>query len=341
MNIRVNKMKIAVIGAGAIGNLVAGYLKLKGQDAVLVGRTDSVSVIKEKGLQISGIRNNFNIQIDVSERLSQNSGLAILTTKTQDVEGAVKENLRFIEDAAILTTQNGIHADSIVSKYIPKENIISSIVMFGATYLEPGKVVHNFEGNWIMGRISGENDGDVAKVSEVLNKIFPTIVTENIQGMKYLKIFVNANNCIPAILGVSMQEAFSDIDISRISIAIWKEGLEVVSFSGINLVSLPDFPLERLTKLTSMPITEAAKVFSGVMTNLSKEPLYGSILQSIKRGRTSEIDYINGEFVRLAKDNHLAAPLNKRLVKMVHRIEQTKRFFTKEELLNKIKRLIS
>ncbi len=334
-------MKIAVIGAGAIGNLVAGYLKLKGQDAVLVGRTDSVSVIKEKGLQISGIRNNFNIQIDVSERLSQNSGLAILTTKTQDVEGAVKENLRFIEGAAILTTQNGMHADSIVSKYIPKENIISSIVMFGATYLEPGKVVHNFEGNWIMGRISGENDGDVAKVSEVLNKIFPTIVTENIQGMKYLKIFVNANNCIPAILGVSMQEAFSDIDISRISIAIWKEGLEVVSFSGINLVSLPDFPLERLTKLTSMPITEAAKIFSGIMTNLSKEPLYGSILQSIKRGRTSEIDYINGEFVRLAKDNNVGAPLNKKLVKMVHQVEQTKRFFTKEELLNKIKRLIS
>lgn len=334
-------MKIAVIGAGAIGNLVAGYLKLKGQDVFLVGRNDSVGVIKEKGLQISGVRNNFNTQIDVSERLSRNSDLVILATKTQDVEGAVKENLRFIEGAAILTTQNGVRAESIVAKYIPKENIISSIVMFGATYLEPGKVVHNFEGNWILGRISGENDGDVAKVSEVLNKIFPIVVAENIQGMKYLKIFVNANNCIPAILGVSMQEAFSDIDISRISIAIWKEGLDIVRRSGINLVSLPDFPLERLTKLTSMPINEAAKVFSGIMTGLSKEPLYGSILQSIKRGRRSEIDYINGEFVRLAKDNFLAAPLNKKLVKLVHRIEQTQRFFTKEELLHKTKGLVS
>ncbi|MDP3732122.1 MAG: ketopantoate reductase family protein [Candidatus Omnitrophota bacterium] len=334
-------MRIAVIGAGAIGNLVAGYLKLKGQDVLLIGRNDSVGVIKEKGLQISGVRNNFNIQIDVSERLSQNSDLVILTTKTQDVERAVKENLRFIEGASILTTQNGVQSDSIVAKYIPNANIISSIVMFGATYLEPGKVVHNFEGNWIMGSISGKNDGQITKVSEVLNKIFPTIVAENIQGMKYLKIFVNANNCISAILGRSMQEAFSDINISRISIAIWKEGLEVVHRSGINLVSLPDFPLERLTKLTSMPITEAAKVFSGVMMGLSKEPLYGSILQSIKRGRVSEIDYINGEFLRLAKDNNLAAPLNKKLVKMVHRIEETKRFFSKEELLNKTKGFIS
>ncbi len=334
-------MKIAVIGAGAIGNLVAGYLKLKGQDVFLVGRNDSVGVIKEKGLQISGVRRNFSIKIDVSERLSHNSDLVILATKTQDVEGAVKENLRFVEGATILTTQNGVHADSIVSKYIPKENIISSIVMFGATYLEPGKVVHNFEGNWIMGRMFGENDGQIAKVSEILNKIFPIVVAENIQGMKYLKIFVNANNCIPAILGVSMQEAFSDIDISRISIAIWKEGLDIVRRSGINLVSLPDFPLERLTKLTSMPINEAAKVFSGIMTGLSKEPLYGSILQSIKRGRRSEIDYINGEFARLAKDNFLAAPLNKKLVKLVHRIEQTQRFFTKEELLNKTRGIVN
>jgi len=334
-------MKIAVIGAGAIGNLVAGYLKLKGQDVFLIGRNDTVGVIKEKGLQISGVRRNFNISIDVSERLSRDSDLVILATKTQDVEAAIKENLSFVEGAAILTTQNGIQAENIVAKYISKENVISSIVMFGATYLEPGKVVHNFEGNWIMGRMFGENDGHITKVSEVLNKAFPTVVAENIQGMKYLKIFVNANNCIPAILGRSMQEAFSDIDISRISIAIWQEGLDIISPSGIDLVSLPDFPLERLIKLTSMPITEAARIFSGIMTNLSKEPLYGSILQSIKRGKPSEIDYINGEFVRLAKDNNLASPLNKKLVKMVHSIEQTKRFFTKDELLNKTKGMLN
>ncbi len=334
-------MKIAVIGAGAIGNLVAGYLKLKGQDVFLIGRNDTVAVIKEKGLQISGVRRNFNISIDVSERLNRNSDLVILTTKTQDVEGAVKDNLIFIEGASILTTQNGIQADSIVAKYVPKKNIISSIVMFGATYLEPGKVVHNFEGNWIMGRIFAENGGHITKVSEVLNKVFPTVVAENIRGMKYLKIFVNANNCIPAILGRSMQEAFSDIDISRISIAIWREGLDIVFRSGIDLVSLPDFPLERLVKLTSLPDIEAARIFSGIMTALSKEPLYGSILQSIKRGRASEIDYINGEFINLAKDNNLNAPLNKKLVKMVHEVEKTKRFFSKEELLKKTKGLVN
>ncbi|MCX5714378.1 MAG: hypothetical protein NT033_06130 [Candidatus Omnitrophica bacterium] len=158
--------------------------------------------------------------------------------------------------------------------------------------------------------------------------------------MKYLKVFVNANNCIPAILGLSMQEAFSDIQISKVSIAIWKEALEVVNAAGIKLASLPDFPLERVTKLVSLPAEEGARIYSGIMANLSREPLYGSILQSIKRGKASEIDFINGEFVALAKEHNLSAPLNTKLVQMVHQVEQKKTFFSKEELLNAVKGIL-
>lgn len=327
-------MKIAVIGAGAIGGLVAGYLKLRDQVISLVGHTDSVKAIKENGLQISGVRGNFNVKLAVAEKLDFKPDLAILATKTQDIETAIKDNLSFLKKSLILTTQNGMRADEIVARFVPEENIISSIVMFGSTLLGPGVIVHNFEGSWILGRIFGKIDTKVAEISELLNKIFPTIASEEIKGTKYLKVFVNANNCIPAILGLTMQEAFADINISSVSIAIWKEGLDIIDKLGIKLVSLPDFPLERLTKLTALPTSEAAKIFSGIMTSLSKEPLYGSILQSIKRNRPSEIDYINGEFVRLAKENNLHCPLNEKLVEMVHRVEETKNFFSKEELIN-------
>jgi len=329
-------VKIAVIGAGAIGNLVAGYLKIKGEDVALVGNKDSIRVISEKGLIISGVRGIFDIKIDICARLSAPCDLAILAVKTQDIKKALKENSEFLKNAVILTVQNGVQADHIVAQYIPKERIISSIVMFGSTYLEPGKVVHNFEGNWIIGSIFGADIKGLKEVIHILKEVFPVIVDDSIKGMKYLKIFVNANNCIPAILGVSMQEAFADLEVSKISIAIWKEGLGIVSQAGIKLVSLPDFPLERLNKLIGMPIKEAAKVFSSIMVNLSKEPLFGSILQSIKRERLSEVDYINGEFASIAKENALEAPLNKRLVEMVHQVEKTKRFFTKEQLISEV-----
>jgi 2-dehydropantoate 2-reductase len=77
------------------------------------------------------------------------------------------------------------------------------------------------------------------------------------------------------------------------------------------------------------------------MSKLSRDPLYGSILQSIKRERASEIDYINGEFVNLADAHGLKADLNRALVRMVHEVEKTKKFFTKEELLNTVGGLLN
>lgn len=334
-------MNIAVIGAGAIGSLVAAYLVDKGKDAILISRPEQIPAIQENGIDIKGVRGNFKINLEAQPILSKNVDLVIFAVKTQDVVKAAIENQRYIQDAIVLTTQNGVLADSLLSKIIDKNKIISSIVMFGSTYLEPGRVIHNFEGSWILGNPFGPNGENVYKVCDILREAFNVVESEDIMGMKYLKIFVNANNCVPAILGVSMQEAFKDLEISRIAISIWREGLDVVNKAGIKLTSLPDFPLERLVKLTAMPSLEAAKVFSQMMVNLSKEPLFGSILQSIQRGKTSEIDYINGEFVAIAKKNDFSAPLNEKLVEMVHEVEKNRKFFSKEELILSTKALIN
>ncbi|MDD5568738.1 MAG: ketopantoate reductase family protein, partial [Candidatus Omnitrophica bacterium] len=327
-------MRIAVIGAGAIGNLVAGYLKLQGEDVYLVGRQEAVRAISGGGLRISGVRGDFQVNISIYDMLISKPELLILTTKTQDIEQALKDNFSLIKDAIILTTQNGLAAERIIAKFVPENNILSSIVMFGATYLEPGRVVHNFEGSWVLGNLFSESmDGRLLSLSLILDKAFPAVVSEDILGMKYLKVFVNANNCIAAILGVSMQEAFLDPKVSRVSVAIWREGFKVISKSGLKLVSLPGFPIENVTRLISLPPEEAAKIFSATMSKLSRDPLYGSILQSIKRGRLSEVDYINGEFVTLAGKCNLKASLNKKLVEMVHEVEKNKRFFSKSEFL--------
>ncbi len=329
---------IAIIGAGAIGSLVAGYLALKGQAVSLIGHADSVKAVRERGLHIAGVRGNFDITVEASDRLCVKPDLVILCVKTQDIEKTLQENFALIRDSVILTIQNGARADRIVARYIPRENIISSIVMFVATQAEPGRIIHNSEGSWILGNLFQCPVQDkIRAASTVLGTAFTTGVSDQIQGMKYLKIFVNANNSIAAILGMSLQEAFANIEISRIGIELWREGFNVLSKSGIGLASLPDFPVENLTRLLSMPGGEAACVWSQIMSNLSKYPIYGSILQSIKRGRPSEIDYINGEFVALAEENHERALLNARLVQLVHQVEATGEFLTSRELLDQVK----
>lgn len=335
-------MKIAVIGAGAIGGVVAGYLKLKGEDVTLIGRQDVVGAVSSHGLYISGCRGDHHTKLDTHTRLFFKPDVVILAVKTQDIDGAVQDNFPYIKDSLVVSTQNGVRAETALSRYFPPERIISGIIMFGATYLEPGRVVHNFEGGWIIGSMFDSAVSEsILSTSLVLDKAFTVTVSTELKGMKYLKIFVNASNCIPALLGSSMQEAFADLHMSRISIAIWKEAFDVISKAGITLASLPGFPVENVTKLTSLPKEEAAKVFSGIMVNLSTDPLYGSILQSIMRKRTSEIDFINGEFVRIAEENKGYAPLNKKLVDMVHMVEMTRHFFAKEELLAHVREFVS
>ena len=86
-----------------------------------------------------------------------------------------------------------------------------------------------------------------------------------------------------------------------------------------------------------MPIEPAAAIINKTLTGLSKEPLYGSILQSILRGKASEIDFINGEVTLIADNLHEPAPLNKKVVALVHRVEEEKRFFSTEEIKREFK----
>jgi len=334
-------MKVAVIGSGAIGGLVAGYLANKGEEVILVAPSEHVTSIAQNGLIIEGVRGRISARLPVKGRLDGRADLAILATKIPDVEKSITQNRAYLQDVPLISVQNGVRAERIIAEHLGTDRLFPSIVMFGATYLAPGKIVHNFEGDWILGRAKAGADESLQDISKVTSKIFPSPISSDIGGMKWLKLFINASNCLPAIVGKSMQETFCHLPLCKISVRIWQEGLALVDKARIELSSLPAFPVDRLTQLVSMPSDESAKIFSAIMLNLSKEPLYGSILQSIRRKRPSEIDYINGEFVNLAASVGQQAPLNQRLARMVHDVERSGRFLSEAELINQTRELVS
>ena len=315
-------MKIAVMGAGAIGSVLGGYLCEAGEDVLLIGRKVNVDAINKNGLQIEGVRGEKNIKIKTDTILSEKPEMLFLSVKTQDIPEACKAIALMTKDSTIVTMQNGVKADLLAAENLNRRDIISSVVMFGATYIEHGKFIHNFEGDFIIGNAFSKNDEIVNTTASVLNKFSRTHISDNIHGVHWTKLLLNLNNCIPAITGRTMQESFADMEQARFGFNLIKEGLNVVDKAGIRLSDLPDLPLEKLRGLLSVPIDEGAVIFSHIMQGLSKEPLYGSILQSIKRGRATEIDYLNGEIVELGKRiNHLT-PYNSKAVEMVHKIEE-------------------
>lgn len=329
-------MKTAVIGCGAIGGLFLGYLANRKLDVAGVARVYQNDSFSADGLIIQGIKGNYRIYPKTDTSLKEKTDLAIFATKINDLKSVIKDNLDFLKDAVVLSTQNGVRADYILKEYFPEEKIITGIVMFGATFYPPNRVVHNFDGDLILGNIFDVEPPAIAGVKNTLDAVFNTVILPNIKGAKYLKVFVNLNNCIPAVLGLSMQECFADREIAQLAIELNREAHYIIQKSAISLENLPGYPKQRLESLVTMDIKEAASLFSKIMTSLSKEPLDGSILQSIKRGKKSEIDYINGEIVRLAEEKKLPAPLNQKIVHLVHEVEDKKVFFKKQELLARV-----
>ncbi len=321
-------MKIAVIGAGAIGSVIAARLHQSGEDVLLTGRKEQVAAIKQNGLTIKMLEGIENIRVPVAEVIDEEFDLVIFTTKTQDVEEAYTQNCKFLETPLVLATQNGVQADNILSPHFLPEQVISSIVMFGATYIKAGEVTFDYNGDWIIGKRFVMNDSKVHEIADVLKKSFSVEVTDNILGRKWLKLFLNFNNCIPALLGKSTQETFADMDFCRLSVALLKEGLPIVQNANVKFSELPDFSVEELVDLAALPFEQAAQSVYESFLNLGVQPLFPSILQSILRGKTSEIDFINGEVVAIASGMRMDAPLNRKVVRMIHHIEETGKFYS-------------
>tara|TARA_B100000315_G_C14592979_1_gene596960 strand:- start:884 stop:1897 length:1014 start_codon:yes stop_codon:yes gene_type:complete len=334
-------MKIAVLGCGAIGSLFLGYLSGMGQKVVGVVKEYQKDALLNEGLTIESKEGSVTVKVKADTVLREKVDLAIFATKINDLEEVIKANKQALEGAFILTTQNGLAAENILGEYFPKEKIITGIVMFGATFYPPNKVVHNFGNKLIIGDVFSDSEEVNQEILLPLSDVFEVVKINNIKGAKYLKLFINLNNCLPAIIGKSMQDTYSDLELAKLAIRLNQEAYSLVDKCNIQIQSLPNYPKERLQGFVSMPLNEAASLLSQTMANLSKEPLYGSILQSIKRERRSEIDYINGEVVKLAENNNFQAPLNKKIVQMVHAVEDRKEFFSKEDLLSQTEEVMN
>ena len=326
-------IRIAVIGAGAVGSAVGALLHRAGQKVVLIARPAHVAAIRQNGLQVDGDMGDFNAPVEAAETLNFRPDLTLLTVKTQDILSAVKANQAFLSDVPVVTFQNGIRSDELVASILPRQQILSAVVLAHVTYLKPGKVTVVYRGKLILGRPFGERNGKFKEVAQILNQAVPTRVTDNIQGAHWLKLIVNLNNALPAITNQTMNQVYANASLRNLAVGLMREGLRVIERANIRLESLPQVSVA-LTKFVNwMPSGIAGRIAAAKVRQLTTEwPLWGSTLQSILRGRPTEIDYLNGEIVELGKRHGQATPLNAKIVEWVHQVEHIGQFLSAEEI---------
>lgn len=325
-------MKIAVIGAGAIGSVLGGLLARHGHDVTLIGRQPHVGHIQQDGLHIDGVLGHLNVQIAAAEALDFAPDVAIIATKTQDVRQAVFENKDALQDSNIITIQNGIQASHIAAELLGEHNIFSGVILFGATFLEPGKVTYSPRGSIVFGHAYQPKDERVQQLAELFNEAIPTVATTNITGAHWTKLVINENNALLAITNLPLQEAMRYKSIQTLSVLMMREAIRVIHASGAQLVPLPGVPISIITKLLFLPLPIARSIPKLSAQRIGQLPVLGSTLQSIRKGEPTEIDYLNGEVISLGKRHDIPTPINTKIVELVHQVAKNRQFLTPDQL---------
>jgi 2-dehydropantoate 2-reductase len=324
---------IAILGTGAIGSTLGALLNRQGQAVTLIGRPEHVHRIQTQGLHVDGAFGDFTVQVPAAETLDFQPEIVFLTMKTQDVVAAVQANRQFLEHALLVTFQNGLRSDELVAELLPATQIVSSVVIMSASYLTPGTVSVFYPGALVVGRPSAPVDRTVEEVATLLRRALPTKVSSNIIGAHWLKLLINLNNALPALTNLSLARIYADPYLRWLAVALMREGLHTAQKAGVRLESLPETPALLIRLLGRLPVGLSVRVLALSVQRVERlGPFYGSTNQSLQRGRSTEIDYLNGEVVRLGAQLDVATPLNAGVVRLVHQVEQTGEFFSTDAL---------
>jgi 2-dehydropantoate 2-reductase len=332
-------MRIAIIGAGAIGSVIGGLLSKAGEDIILVGRKPHIDAINQNGLILEGGPGTIVIKVKAAENLDFKPGLALLTVKAQHVVSSVTETQQFLSGTQVVTMQNGVQSDDQAAGLLGKKNIISSVVAFNGQFLEPGKVSYSIPFSktaLLIGEPFGNKGNRLQTLSALLNKAIGTDISEDIRAAHWTKLIWNLQTAVPAITGLSYQDSYQYPEVRELTISLLKEGLKVIKAAGIKTANVPGFPIEPIEAMARESLPTASSLLKKIAESLGKVPVLGSTLQSIKRGTSTEVDYLNGEIVNIGKKNGIPTPVNSLVVGLVHQIETTRKFLTIDDLTQRL-----
>lgn len=305
-------MKILVMGAGAMGSAMGGFLS-RDHEVMLIGRNPHIDIINNKGLRISGIWGDhlFN-QIRGETSISpdiMSPDLVFITTKSYDTENAVKAVMPILgPDTNVISFQNGIGNEETVEKYAGKENTFGGMAIFGAMVEKPGHVkITVYASECLVGPLVG----DAKRADFIANAIshagIPTKVSDDIIRDKWMKTFYNAGlNPLSAILKVKYG-ILGDYEESRkIMKNIIEEAFMVAQARGIKLKVGMDEYFDYFLEKQIPPTSEHRS----------------SMLQDIEKGKKTEIGYINGAIVNLAGENGIDVPYNQCITGIIKMMEK-------------------
>jgi 2-dehydropantoate 2-reductase len=337
-------MKVAILGAGAVGSMMGGLLKHHEPDLdvrLFARGAHGQAMRRQGGVQLLGPWGTRQVALPVADRLQELGGsdFVILAVKSQATEETMGSASRYLAGVTVISLQNGIN-QHVLAEMIPTERLVMGMTTTIIAINKPGSVVLVRGGPTFLG--PSVSQGPMRSTEEALALLkrtgLPMILQPDILGAQYNKLVFNS-------LGTASSLSASDFLVGAVlhrpwrdavGLPLYRESLHVLHEAGIRLRRISSgadvYRFGRLLRILNRPVI-------GPLTDMvarkiaGQRPFHFSVHRDLDQGKPTEVDYINGELVRLAREFGMRAPRNEKVVELVHTIEKRGKTFSREEII--------
>jgi 2-dehydropantoate 2-reductase len=321
---------ILIWGAGAIGGTIGAYLVRAEHKVVFVDIVPEhvAAIAGGPGLQIEGPVDQFTVTAPAftPDRLTGRFDRILLCVKAQHTEGAARALLPFLgENGYVVSAQNGLN-ELTIAKIVGARRTIGAFVNFGADYLEPGRILYGGHGAVVLGEIDSAMTPRLAALHRIMRDFEPdSIVTDNIWGYLWGKLAYGALLFATALTNESIADALASPRHFELYRALGQEVMAVAlaegkrpeGFNGFDPGAfMPEADTARTQRSMEAMVAHnrgSAKSHSGIWRDLAV------------RKRKTEIDAQIAIIAEIAEKHGHGAPITRRLVALIHDIEDGRR----------------
>src|SRR5574341_870275 len=293
-------MKVAVMGAGAVGCYYGGMLARAGHDVTLIGRAQHVEAMRRSGLRMDmqSFQGSVPVQASAEPAAVRGARLVLFTVKSPDTESAGAAMAAHLDrDAVVLSLQNGVDNAERLAAVLARE-VVSAVVYVATEMAGPGHVKHLGRGELVIG--PSRQSGELVEMFGVAG--VPVQVSDNVAGALWLKLIVNcAYNALSAITQMPYGRLVQGAGVEAVMRDVVHECLAVARAARVDVSGDAWQAVQRIAQ--SMP---------GQLS---------STAQDLARGKRSEIDHLNGVVVRKGEALGVATPVNRVLLALVKLLE--------------------
>jgi len=301
-------MRIAVIGAGAMGSIYGGHLSLNNEVYLVDTNQKVVDHVNEYGLllQENGEDVRYTPKATVSTADMEPVDLIILFVKALFSKAALAGNKNLIgENTYVLTLQNGSGHEDILSEFVKEDHIVIGTTEDNGAVLGMGHIRHGGKGRTNVGMLVEDKEGFLPKLKESFDSCgFDVLIHENIQQLIWDKLFTNVSlSALTGVLQVDMGFIAANAHAWTMTERLVHEAVEVATAMG-------------LTFDEKAILEKVRKTSEGSPNGCT------SIRADLRDGRKTEVDTISGSVVRAARKYNVPAPTHEFIVEMVHAMEE-------------------